>query len=128
MKKLIALFSTLSSYLYLAATSNAQTTVKTCPEGGFEALCNLTFDGGLIGKVITLVFIVAILIALFYLIYGGIRWILSEGDKQKVADARHHIIAAIIGLVIVFLSYFILNLLLSFFLDMSLQDLVLPKI
>jgi hypothetical protein len=40
---------------------------------------------------------------------------MSGGDKQGLQTAREHVIAAIIGLVIVFLTYFILNFILRFF-------------
>jgi len=40
-------------------------------------------------------------VAVAFLIYGGIKWILSGGDKQAVESARNHIVAAIVGLVIV---------------------------
>lgn len=57
----------------------------------------------------------AIIIALFYLIWGGIDWITSEGNKQKVETARTKIFMSLIGLIIVFLTFFIINILLNFF-------------
>ncbi len=59
--------------------------------------------------VITLLFVVGIIVALAYLIYGGIKWIISGGDKAAVDAARKHIVAAIIGLVIVVTAFVILN-------------------
>jgi hypothetical protein len=59
--------------------------------------------------IITLLFVVGIVIALAFLIYGGIKWILSGGDKAGVDAARKHIIAAIVGLVIVVTAFVILN-------------------
>lgn len=58
---------------------------------------------------LTLVIIVAIVVALFMLIYSGVQWIQSGGDKQKVEAARHRIIYTIIGLVVIFLSFMIVN-------------------
>jgi hypothetical protein len=55
------------------------------------------------------------LLALFYLIWGGLSWITSEGDKQRLAQARTRIVFAIIGLIIVFLAYLIVNIVLGFF-------------
>ena len=69
---------------------------------------------GFIKAVINLLFVVAAVIAIVFLIYGGIRWILSGGDKAGVEAARNTIIAAIIGLVIVVLSYFILSVVFQF--------------
>lgn len=58
---------------------------------------------------ITLLFIVGIVIAIVFLIYGGIKWILSGGDSKQVEGARNHIVAAIVGLIIVVGAFFILN-------------------
>jgi len=51
----------------------------------------------------------------------------SGGDKAKVESARGTIIAAIVGLVIAFLAFFILSLALSFF-GLSLTNLTLPRL
>lgn len=60
--------------------------------------------------IITLLFVIGIVIAVAFLIYGGIRWILSGGDKTKVESARGHIVASIIGLVIIAASFLIFSL------------------
>jgi predicted metalloprotease len=73
------------------------------PTGG------LSEGSGIAQWAITFLFIGAIVVALFMLIYSGIQWIMSGGDKQKVESARHRIIYAIIGLVVVFLSFMIIN-------------------
>lgn len=108
-------------------------TVNPCPQDtasiAYKA-CQLNAGnfGPLVGTFIQAVFVIAIVVALGYLVYGAIRWIISQGDKTKVADARNHIIAAIIGLVIVFLSYFIINLVIGlFFKGASINNLTLPS-
>ncbi len=58
---------------------------------------------------VTLLFIVGIIIAVVFLIYGGIKWILSGGDSKQVESARSHIVAAIVGLIIVVGAFIILN-------------------
>lgn len=83
--------------------------------------------GAIVGRGITILFVLAIVIALVFLVYGGIKWILSGGDKAAVEAARNTIVAAIVGLVVVFLSYFILNLVLGFF-GLKLGELVLPTL
>jgi len=83
--------------------------------------------GNVLGFVITIAFVIAVLIALFFLVWGGIKWITSGGDKGGVEGARNQIIAAIIGLIIVFLAFFILNLVLGLF-NLSLFDLELPTL
>lgn len=58
---------------------------------------------------VTLLFVFAILLTLFFLIYGGIRWIVSGGNKEKLQQARQTLTYAIIGLIVVLLSFFIIN-------------------
>lgn len=97
----------------------------------FSNICSLTSDnfGFVVGTVITLILILTVIIAVFYLIYGGVRWILSRGDKEQVENARTHIVAAIIGLAIVFLSFFTVNIVFGFFFPgQSIQNLTLPSL
>src|ERR1035437_4268374 len=133
MKKYIALLSPL---VYLSIASSAFAAAGDPPlnacdtTGQFAVLCKLSSGdfGSIIGSLIQLIFVIAVVVALLWLIYGGFRWLVSGGDKTQVGAAREHIVAAIIGLVIIFLSYFILNLILGFFLGSgtSLSNLVLP--
>lgn len=67
--------------------------------------------GKIIGFGLTLFLISAVLLAFGFLIYGGYNWIMSEGDKTKVESARKTIIFAIIGLILCFLSFFLVNIL-----------------
>jgi TRAP-type C4-dicarboxylate transport system permease small subunit len=64
---------------------------------------------------VSIIFTLAIILALGYLIYGAVQWIISEGDKQKVQTARQAIIYSIVGLVIIFMSFFIISLISHFF-------------
>ena len=131
MKKVLAFIGAAGTYLSFAASAFAGgKTVNPCPSAGqFTKLCNLNANniGPIVGAAVTFILIIAVLIALFFLIWGGVRWITSGGDKAKVESARGTIIAAIIGLVIAFLAFFILSLALSFF-GLSLTNLTLPKI
>jgi hypothetical protein len=116
MKKLIALLSPAAIFLATAPYALAADTVNLCPKTGtgFEGLCNVTFSN-FVPSLINLLFILALIIAVAYLIWGGIKWIMSGGDKGGLQTAREHVIAAILGLVIVFLVYFLLNLVLNWF-------------
>jgi len=129
MKKLIAITSAFSSYLLTASPVFAQTNVQTCPTGQFSILCNFGINsfGNLVSTTVTVLFVIAVVIALGFLIYGGIKWIISGGDKTAVEGARNTIVAAIVGLVIVFLAFFILNIILGFF-GISLTALQLPRL
>ncbi len=62
-----------------------------------------------INWIITLLGIVAAVAALFFLIWGGIRWITASGDKEKLQKARATIMYSIIGLLIVIFSILIIT-------------------
>jgi hypothetical protein len=130
MKKYLALLSPVA-YLTLASSALAASTPinSPCGSGQFSPLCSLTAAqiGPLVGSLLQFIFVIAVLVALFFLVYGGFRWLVSSGDKTQVAAAREHIVAAIIGLVIIFLSYFLLSIILAFF-GISLSNLSIPTI
>lgn len=132
MKKIVSALS-LAAYLSFATSAFATAgTVNACASGQFNLLCQLSLSSfsNVVGLAIQLIFVLAIIVALFYLIYGGFRWLTSTGDKQQVQVARDHIVAAIIGLVVIFLSYFILNILLGFFTNntVNLSNLQIPAL
>jgi hypothetical protein len=64
---------------------------------------------------ITVTMIVASLVCLALLIMGGIQWITSSGDKGGLEGARNRIIYALIGLVIIFSSFLIIQVVGNFF-------------
>lgn len=109
MKKLSALISVKVLYLLTVASVYAQSSKKgllTDPSGvtkkGFK-------PENVPQLVINWIFLIATFLAVVYLMYGGIRYITSRGDKQGVEDARRHIVSAIIGLVIVLGTFGILQ-------------------
>ncbi len=61
-----------------------------------------------LGRLINFAPIIAGVSAVFFIILAGIQFMLSGGDAVKVARARKTLTFAIIGLVIVVLSYFII--------------------
>lgn len=133
MKKAIAAAGgAISSLLITGAAFAEDVSVNPCSNANaqFNKLCLLSTSqfGTTVGTVINFIFVIATIVALFYLIYGGLKWILSEGDKGAVETARGHIVAAIVGLIVIFLAYFIINILLGFFVGQSLQSLTLPKL
>ncbi len=129
MKKLIATTTAIISSLAFALPVYAQGSVDICAGGQFSGLCQQ--KGGdftsVIGSVIQILFIIAVVIAIFFLVWGGIKWILSNGDKAKIESARGTIIGAIIGLIFVFLSYFLLQLVAGLF-GIDIQNLEIPQL
>lgn len=75
------------------------------------------FGGGIgdvVAPAVQILFVIATAICLGFLIYGGFRWITSRGDKESIATARATLVSAVAGLIIVFLSYVIINFALIF--------------
>jgi hypothetical protein len=141
MRKFVSFLSSGLIYLSVPALSfAASTSIDPCQStgganAGFSILCKLgkgdtsaTTVGGVLGAVITMMFVIAAIVALWFLVQGGLRWITSQGDTKNVEGARNQIIAAAVGLAVTFLSYLIINILLQFFLNTSLNGLQLPHL
>lgn len=135
MKKIFTTFVSLLFPFVFAVPAFAQngSNVNLCAgtESSFSPLCNLAGGnaGKLVAPIISILFIVVVILCLFFLIWGGIKWVLSEGDKTKVEAARNHIVAAIVGLIVAFAAYFILSLIVKIFLpDFQLNNIRIPSI
>jgi len=92
--------------------------------GQFSALGGITL-AGIVSALVTMVLIVAALVFFFMLILGGIKWISSGGDKSQTESARNQITAALIGLVIVFAAWAIIELINAFF-GINILSLTIP--
>lgn len=68
-----------------------------------------TSIGGLVSNALTIIFIAAAILVLFFLVIGAFKWIVSGGDKEAVAGARKTIIAALVGLAILALAFLIVR-------------------
>ena len=114
MKKLAAATGAAGAFLTNVVPAFAQGTVDLRPGGDFARLGTLTFPE-LISGLIRISLVVAAIIFFFVLVIGGIRWILSGGDKQATENARGQITAALVGLVIVFAAWAIIQLIQTLF-------------
>ena len=63
----------------------------------------------------SLAIILGILFCLYVLVMSGRQYMMSGGDKQKMENVRHRISYALIGLIVIFLSYFAISVLTNFF-------------
>ncbi len=78
--------------------------------------------GVLINAVLSFVMVIAALLVFFYLLWGGIEWITSGGDKGKTERARQKIVAAVIGIIILAASFAVVTLVVRFLGFSSLND------
>jgi multisubunit Na+/H+ antiporter MnhB subunit len=131
LKKFSILITTAFFYLSYAFEAYA-VKINPCPDDpNYSNICkyDLKTLGNIISNSITILFIVATVAALFFLVFGGIKWVTSGGDKAQVETARNWIVAAVVGLVITFLSYFILNIVMQLFgLPTFGSDIDIPKL
>ncbi|OGH02881.1 MAG: hypothetical protein A2798_00430 [Candidatus Levybacteria bacterium RIFCSPHIGHO2_01_FULL_37_17] len=79
------------------------------PTGGLSELANIIRTG------IELAFFFAIIVAGTSLIFSGLQWMLSGGDKEKIQHARSRMTYAIVGLTIIFLSLLLVQFFGDFF-------------
>lgn len=75
--------------------------------------------GSFVSNTISAVILVAGLATLMYLIYGGIQWTTSGGDKGKLEEARGKLTNGVIGLTIV-VSAWAVYLLIDYFFGIGL--------
>lgn len=97
-----------------AINAFAADSVNLNATGKFVTLGNITITS-LVSGAIRLVLILASLIFFFMLVWGGIQWMMSGGDKNAAEQARSKITNALVGLVIVFSAWAIMALIKSLF-------------
>lgn len=122
----------LGSFLALspvfAATENGDYIVNISPPEGspFVKLGQYTLPE-LVPVIIQIILIVAALIALIFLIVGGIKWITSGGDKTALEGARGTVTSALIGLLIVFAAWALIRLI-SYLFGLDILSVAIPKV
>lgn len=139
-KHIKSILGSLASGLFFLSTAVpafAQTfqPIDICPKTDpFKNLCGLAQKDDIFSQVVSLIIsvmlIIAVIVSIIFLIWGGIRWILSGGDKAAVESARNTIIAAIIGLVVALVAFFLINIVATIILGpgKSLFNLQLPSL
>lgn len=74
----------------------------------------LSFEpGNLLAQVINSLLLWGGAVALVFIIIGGFRFIISMGNPEGVEKARHTVMYAVLGLIIIFLAYIIVAYLLD---------------
>jgi len=93
-----------------AADNNSVTTIQNGinAAGGSTGADATTLTGVFKIIVNVMLFIIGAL-SVIMLIYGGIRYTLSGGDSGSVTSAKNTIMYAIIGLIVAFLAFAIVN-------------------
>ncbi len=121
MKKIITVISSLGIPMFFAHPVFADIDISVSKPPNLL----IVDPGKLIGGSIGLILILAALAAFIFLIWGGVQWIMSGGDKTGVESAQHRIQAALLGLFIVFAAW-ALMMIVGGFLGFSLTNLKIP--
>lgn len=123
-KTFVPLGLTLASLAY-AIPAYAQTNLGITK----PANAKITDIGKLITSGVNVLLIVAGILVFVFLVWGGIQWLTSGGDKNSVEQARNRITHALIGLAIIAAAWALSMLITNFFgLDAGLKgNINLPK-
>lgn len=82
--------------------------------GPLESVATPNFAGGTPGDIVSALvpylFAIAGFLLIIYLLYGGYKYLLSRGDPKAMQEARGVITNALIGFVIVFIAYWVVQL------------------
>ncbi len=109
MKHLSPLFVLTLFFIYVDETF-AQTLQIKQPDGtGFQVGAKSGSDIAqtLVNNVIIIIFSISSLAVLIMMLWGAFDWITSAGDKEKIKSAQKKISTAIIGAVVLSLTFFI---------------------
>ena len=90
---------------YLAITLPGGTTVNpsSVPTGG------LAFVADLLKNALTIFMMLGVMLVAVYFVWGAVQWAGSGGDKAKLTAGRNRITWAIIGFILLLLSYFVIS-------------------
>ncbi|MBI2039676.1 hypothetical protein HYT18_01260 [Candidatus Microgenomates bacterium] len=61
--------------------------------------------GAVLSGLLNITFFIAVFMTFYWLVWGSFQYILAQGEKEKLARARERIKWAIIGLLVVLMSY-----------------------
>ena len=105
-------------FVGVSVASSVDASAITLKEGAEAARCdqcpeNLFGNDGVFKTITNTVLYIVGVVAVIMLIIGGIKYVVSGGDAKKVTDAKNTVLYAIIGLIIAFLAFAIVNFVIS---------------
>ena len=112
MKKLFASIFLISIFAFifsfnsvLAQTGTGGTNSPTVATTLTNPLGSVSTPQALIGTVINSILGIVGSIALLFFVYGGLIWMTSSGNAEKVKKGRDTLVWAAVGLVVIFSAY-----------------------
>lgn len=102
--------------VFAAAINSSQTgLIETATNAGLNT-ANVSVPT-FVGTVINIILSIIGVVFLILIVYGGVQWMLAQGEESKIGKARGLILHSIIGLMIILAAYaissFVVNTLIS---------------
>jgi len=91
----------ISVFSYLSLATQALALQVRDPGIGIRAS---TSPSTVLTNALTIAYVIAAVLVLFFIVLGAFKWITSGGDKDAIASARKTIINALIGLALLALA------------------------
>ncbi|UTX51354.1 hypothetical protein KI440_00070 [Candidatus Saccharibacteria bacterium TM7i] len=119
MKKLTLLstilFTVVATFLAISTPVSAQGSIQQGVEAahGNGQPTQLFGDAGVITSVTNILLFIVGALAVIMIIWGGIRYAISGGNSSAVTSAKNTIMYALIGLIVAFLAFAMVNFVLS---------------
>ena len=118
MKKYLRIIMPILMCGIFVLTMVSNVSALTLREGAQAAQCDgcpsdLFGEAGAFRQITNTILYIVGIIAVIMLIIGGIKYLVSGGDAKKVTDAKNTVLYAIIGIVICFFAYAIINFVVS---------------
>lgn len=85
----------------------------TIAQANLDPLPKITPDQDNVKNVLNAAFIIAGLLAVAFVAFGGLKYVLSNGDSNAVAQAKNTILYALIGLAVTILASVLVNFVLN---------------
>ena len=81
---------------------------ESCTKGKGQQT-DLVGNQGIVTQIINIMLFVIGILCVIMIIFGGIRYVTSSGEKTKVDNAKNTIIYAVVGLVVAIVAYALVN-------------------
>ncbi len=98
--------------------------INISAKGGINAVKNI---GDLISAAIGAAFMISFLLVFVMLVWGGVQWITSGGDKENTQKAKDRITSALVGLAIIGGAWALMQIVGAFFGVNILKNFELPS-
>lgn len=63
--------------------------------------------GAILSAILNILFYMAVFLTFYFLVWGAFQYLVAAGNKEELAKARARITWALIGLIVIFLAFFV---------------------